>query len=405
MERPTTIEMYLRTLSDELGKRILDSFLPLHGTQEPPSPLLAKLLRKPYPAQAIAVGGIVKRLAVARSAAVVAECGTGKTLISLASAYVAADGKPFTGLVLAPPHLVLKWARESLQTVPHARVFLIDGLRDSVCKSRNGIQEVRLRGGQVVREGLKTTLTDLRLRKNYPTARARWNALCPNTAIFVTSKETAKLSNFWRHAYNIARSGRFRGSVVNPDTGRPICAGEDDERLLTSDFKKVRLSEWIGPEVEGEEANNHARRKLFSPLWQADRSKVRRYAVIEFVGRYVSDFFDFGIADEVHELKGGDTAQGNALGTLASCVKKLIVLTGTLLGGYADDVYNILFRADAAKMIEYGFDHDEGVRPFMETYGLLETITTIEPAENACSEAKVTRRVRRRPGASPQLFG
>ena len=107
----------------------------------------------------------------------------------------------------------------------------------------------------------------------------------------------------------------------------------------------------------------------------------------------------------MHELKGGDTAQGNALGTLASCAKKLIILTGTLLGGYADDVYNILFRADPGKMLEHGYEHGEGVRPFMETYGLLETITTIEPAENACSEAKVTRRVRRRPGASPQLFG
>ena len=49
-------------------------------------------------------------------------------------------------------------------------------------------------------------------------------------------------------------------------------------------------------------------------------------------------------------------------------------------------------------MIERGFRHGDGVGPFLETYGLLETITTIEPAENACSEAKVTRRVRRRPG-------
>lgn len=335
----------------------------------------------------------------------VAECGTGKTLISLAGAYVAAGGKPFTALVLAPSHLTGKWARECLQTIPHTRVFLIDGLRDSTCKSRNGIQEVRLRLGNIVREGLKISLSDLRLRKSFPGARARWNSLCPSPSIFVISKETAKLSYFWRHAYSISRSGHYRGSVVNPDTGGPIYAGEDDERLLTSDFKKVRLSEWIGPEDEADDNNLHARRKLFSPLWQADRTKVRRYAVIEFVGRYLSDSFDFGIADEVHELKGGDTAQGNELGTLAGCVKKLIVLTGTLLGGYADDVYNILFRADPAKMIEYGFEHDSGVRPFMETYGLLETITTIEPAENACSEAKVTRRVRRRPGASPQMFG
>jgi superfamily II DNA or RNA helicase len=405
VQQPTTIECYLRRFANELGERILQCLPPLHGPQDPLSPLLPNLLRRPYPGQALAVMGVVKRLAQAKSAAVVAECGTGKTLISLASAYVAAEGKPFTVLVLAPSHLVTKWARESLQTVPKARVFLIDGLRDSTCKSRNGIQEVKLHRGQVVREGLKTTLTDLRLRKGYRTARARWNSLCPGPAIFVSSKEVAKLSYFWRHAYNIARSGRYRGTVVNPNTGRPIYAGEDDERLLTPDFKKVRLGEWIGLDDEADDNDHCARRKLFSALWQADRSKVRRYAVIEFVGRYLSEFFDFGIADEVHELKGGDTAQGNALGTLASCVKKLIILTGTLLGGYADDVYNILFRAEPSKMIEYGFEHDEGVRPFMETYGLLETITTIEPAENACSEAKVTRRVRRRPGASPQLFG
>src|SRR5262249_54058807 len=35
----------------------------------------------------------------------------------------------------------------------------------------------------------------------------------------------------------------------------------------------------------------------------------------------------------------------------------------------------------------------------------LEKITTIEPAENACSEARVTTKVKRRPGASPLLFG
>jgi Helicase conserved C-terminal domain len=405
MEQPTTIDSYLRQFANELGERILQSFPPLHGPDDPPSPLLGNLLRKPYPGQTLAVMGVVKRLAQARSAAVVAECGTGKTLISLASTYLAAGGKGFTPLVLAPPHLTTKWARESLHTIPRARVFLIDGLRDGVSKSRNGIQEVRLRRGQVVREGLKTTLTDLRLSKHYPNARARWNAQCPNPSIFVMSKETAKLSYFWRHAFNVAGSGRFQGSVVNPDTGWPIYAGEDGERLLASNFKKVRLSEWIGFCDVAVESNHPARRKLFSPLWQADRSRVRRYAVIEFVGRCLRNFFDFGIADEVHELKGGDTAQGNALGTLASCVKKLIILTGTLLGGYADDVYNILFRADPAKMVEYGFEHHEGVRPFTETYGLLETITTIEPAENACSEAKVTRRVRRRPGASPQLFG
>jgi hypothetical protein len=45
------------------------------------------------------------------------------------------------------------------------------------------------------------------------------------------------------------------------------------------------------------------------------------------------------------------------------------------------------------------------IRAFTETYGLLEKVTVIEPADNACSEARITKRVRRRPGASPLLFG
>ena len=78
----TDIPTYLRTFSNELGERILESFPPFQGAQDPTSPLLAKLLRRPYLPQAVVVGGIVRRLAEARSAAVVAECGTGKTLLS-----------------------------------------------------------------------------------------------------------------------------------------------------------------------------------------------------------------------------------------------------------------------------------------------------------------------------------
>ena len=169
------ISTYLRQFSSELGERILESFPPLHDAQDLPSPLLKKLLRRPYPAQVIAVGGVVKRLAEARSAAAVAECGTGKTLISLASLYVASGGRRFTALAMVPSHLTPKWLREGLTTIPGLRAFVIDGLRNANSTSPNGIHEVKLRHGRVVREGFKTTLSDLRLRKNYPSARARWN--------------------------------------------------------------------------------------------------------------------------------------------------------------------------------------------------------------------------------------
>ena len=190
---------------------------------------------------------------------------------------------------------------------------------------------------------------------------------------------------------------------MNADTGCPIYLGEDGQRLLSVDFKKAKLSEILGG-PNGNETRK-SRRALYSALWQADGNKIRRFAPVDFIGRYMPDFFDYAIADEVHELKG-DTAQGNALGTLAGCAQHTVVLTGTLLGGYADEVFNILFRMHPARMVHEGFEYGEaGVRAFTETYGLLEKITVIEPTDNACSEARVTKRVRRRPGASPLLFG
>jgi len=190
---------------------------------------------------------------------------------------------------------------------------------------------------------------------------------------------------------------------VNADTGCPVYLGEDGQRLLSVDFRKAKLSEILGSQNGNETAKS--RRELYSALWQADGKKIRRFAPVNFIGRYMPDFFDYAIADEVHELKG-DTAQGNALGTLAGCAKHAVVLTGTLLGGYADEVFNILFRMYPARMVHEGFEYGEaGVRAFTETYGLLEKITVIEPADNACSEARATKRVRRRPGASPLLFG
>src|SRR5260370_2896316 len=103
---------------------------------------------------------------------------------------------------------------------------------------------------------------------------------------------------------------------------------------------------------------------------------------------------------------GGDRAQGNALGTLASCANRLVGLTGTLMGGYAKDLYNLLWRFESEKMKQKGFVWgSSGCGSFVEEYGVLETIETVEPANNDCSDAKVTTVVKQKPGASPLLFG
>src|SRR5437867_2323101 len=395
----TCISDYLKAYGAELGHRVVDQFPPLHQPSDPVWSAINELQRRPFPAQALAIMGIVKFWVEARCATAVAECGTGKTLISLGSVFTHAGARPFTCLAMVPPQLVEKWCREAVLTLPGIRVFVIDGCRNGVASNGfTGVNEVRLRNGRIVREGLKTTLSDMRVAKCHRSARSRWQAQITAPSLFVVSRERAKLGYFWRHAYASPRSGHFNGSVVNPDTGCPVILGED--QLRRADFRKVKIAETIWPE------SDKSRNAFFSPLWQADNHKIHRMAPIEFIGRYMDGFFDYGIADEVHELKSGETAQGNALGTLASACDRTVVLTGTLLGGYADELFHILYRLDSGMMREDGFEYGEaGVRHFAEAYGVLEKITTIEPSENACSDAKVTTTVKRRPGASPLLFG
>lgn len=395
---------YLRQFASQLEEKILQQFPPLHQPGEPLPSELARLRRTPYPAQALAIAGIAKRWDIERSAGAIAECGTGKTLISLGAIFVHAKSKPFTALAMVPPQLVEKMARECFLTLPRVRVFFIDGVRNGVgSNGHTGVNEVRLRNGRIVREGLHATLSDLRLRKHFRSARSRWASICDCPSVFIVSRERAKLGYFWRHAYGVPRSGPFNGAVVNPDTGRPVLT--DDDQLRRADFRKTKHSELLCGDDESDNAKT--RRTRFSALWQADGSKVRRCAPMDFIGRHMKGFFDYGIADEVHELKGADTAQGAALGTIASCAKRTIILTGTLNGGYADELFSILYRINAKKMIKEGFAYgDAGVRAFSETYGVLEKVTTITPADNACSDKpKVSTRVRRRPGASPLLFG
>src|SRR6266568_8595699 len=243
----TCINDYLKAYGAELGHRVVDQFPPLHQPSDPVWSAINELKRRPFPAQALAIMGIVKRWEEARCAAAVAECGTGKTLISLGSVFTHAGARPFTCLAMVPPQLVEKWCREAVLTLPGIRVFVIDGCRNGLGSNGfTGVNEVRLRNGRIVREGLKTTLSNLRLAKDHRSARSRWVAQVPSPSILVISRDRGKLGYFWRHAYLMARSGRFNGCVVNPDTGHPVGLGED--QLRRTDFRKVRISETVWPE-------------------------------------------------------------------------------------------------------------------------------------------------------------
>jgi hypothetical protein len=385
---------YLRAHAAQLGSRILETYPPLQSTKDPLAPGVATLLRKALPAQALAITGTAKYLREARAARIVAECGAGKTYMALGTIHVLADGQPSTTLVMCPSHITHKWAREVLLTIPRARAFLIEDMRNGGDpKKQHGICEVKLSKGRTVYEGKHLTLAEMRRL-----GRREWRKRFAGPVFFITGKDKGKLGYFWEHAYLKAKSGPNYGAVINPDSGLAILDSEQ-QKLTYLDFTdKVKVSETLASPNRGT--------TRFSALWQADRNRIQRMAPIEYIGRYMRGWFDFAIADELHQL-AGDTAQGNGLGVLGRAAKRLIALTGTLMGGYADDLFNIFYRMEPRVMVREGFAYGgQGRRDFQEQYGVLETVERLKETDNACSKAtKKTIHVLRKPGASPLLFG
>jgi hypothetical protein len=213
--------------------------------------------------------------------------GSGKSLVAAAAAYLAGCQRV---LVVCPPHLVRKWRREILQTVPGARVAIVRTMTD--------LERARSLGGDV--------------------------------AFVICSREQAKLGYRWVPAA-LARPVRDGARMLVRDAAgeivRVLCcpacytpAVDDEEVPLTwADLraKKLRC------------------RACGGPLWQADRRGPRRFPLADYIRRRLPGHFDLLIADEVQDFKARGSAQGLAVGALAEACGRTLTLTGTLFGGCA----------------------------------------------------------------------
>ena len=96
-----------------------------------------------------------------------------------------------------------------------------------------------------------------------------------------------------------------------------------------------------------EEALNRKKQKCkdcHEPLWEADATGPRRFPLATYLKNKHPRYFDLLISDECHEYKGAATAQGIALDHLGKAARKILALTGTLLGGYSSNLFYLLFR-------------------------------------------------------------
>lgn len=363
-----TVSSYLAQNSALFAKKINDAYTPRYIIGDPVSPHLIELTRKPFPAQEAAILGVTSTLKERNAAVVVGEMGTGKTLIGASIPYVHADGKPYRAIVMAPGHLVKKWKREIEQTVPGSTAIIVKDWRHLT----------QLYAGM----------------ERKPTGRE----------YYIISRDRAKLGYFTRCA---AKWDARKNAWICPDCGQVLTAVEKQKDVWYHWSKKKVDVDVPAPKehFNKPKKSNKTCRKCNANLWTADNERVRRYAPAEFIKRKMRGYFDYFIADEVHELKG-TSAQGNVLGALASSARKTIALTGTLLGGYAGDLFYILYRLNAGRMkaVE-GLAYTDATK-WERRYGAVERITKFTDEDfNASSRGSSKKtQVKKRPGVSPLVF-
>ncbi len=169
--------------------------------------------------------------------------------------------------------------------------------------------------------------------------------------------------------------------------------------------KKGTKTVWVFKKYLTEYLQSHEIREgCWSYVRQQQNRKIAPATYMK--ARLPKGFFDYFIADEAHLYKGGSSAQGNAFHTLIKLSKKQIVLTGTIMGGVASDLFYLLFRLAPKKLLDRGYKYTD-VMKFAADYGVIETEYQFDSKDeyyNTSSKGMKKGEPNVRPGISPLIF-
>ncbi len=345
-----TLRNFLADYGQSLKQKVIDSFKPIYTASEKDTwdneaeLTLDGLKRKLFPAQSRATLSLAKGFFVAKKRGLI---------------LVAEMGSGKSAMSIAVAHLIPKRNyRVIVMCPPH----LVQKWMREIDVVLPKCRVVNLNG-----KGLK----------NLETLRHSGKPTCPE--FYVIGRERAK-------GHYRLKPAVFRQKHLNRILC-PICGKDVDSGL-----KGKR------PRCPGCDAS----------LYQADKDGIRRFAKAEYIKKYLRNTFDLFIADEIHECKSGVTAQGQAFANIASVSKRTLALTGTLMGGYAANLFYLLWRLmpEEIKSKKINFRSPMG---FAEQYGIIER-TLIENRNNEYTESSIGRSrgvrtiTKEKPGVSPLVL-
>ena len=397
-----------------------------------------------YEAQLATIQSSVNNFNINKYGIIVGEMGCGKTLQAGSTCYVhnANRYKGFNALIMSPSHLVEKWKSEMENYIPNARGYIVHNLDELLAledklRDRNRVENMYvIMSKEIAKLGfdirpaaiwskskrcfvcpecgqplfkienqeqaytrrkvkVKVKLTELDFLKQYA-----YNGICENE-IKVWDKKT--------HSYKMQKCGAKLWTALNRDdqTHGWIKLGEagwirqehiiqETEKLMAKekmDKKETTLFNKLFDQYEYHQENS-----CFNITYKGPK----KYPVAQYIYERMNGLFDYFIADEMHQLMS-NSLQGHAAHILMKAAKHCLLLTGTLLNGYASNIFYTLFRVCPNVMRQEGFTYSDEME-FARLFGVTSRESTFEVSRGRSGNRVGSSREKELPGISPLIF-
>ena len=221
----------------------------------------------------------------------------------------------------------------------------------------------------------------------------------------IMGETIAKNGPYWR----AAAVKDSRGVLRCPDCGAQLRGKANGEGnfLSMKDLERSRKRCTAEVVVDYDKDGNPVTRPCGAALWQYV-GKPAVWAPADYIHKHMKGVFDYLICDEVHEEKSDTSARANALGALVASCRKVVAMTGTLIGGKAGHVRSLLFRLSPKSLKAENLSWEDDME-FARRYGRVDTIVTEKTGRRTTTAAATARarskRQAEQPGIMPTLYG
>lgn len=348
--------------------------------------------------------------------------------------------KGYNVVVSCPSHLTPVWKREVEERIPNAKAYILQDFKDLIAL------EDKLRNKNKI-ENSYIILSKERAKMGYdkrPAAiwsRSKNTFVCPECGQILWTKEyegsgrrkreirvpfnklsmTKQLASNTRCMNEIRKwnhkEQRYDVVKCNASLWTPL--NRDDQN---HEWFKLGSEGWVYEShiqeltelLMSQESLSKKESALFAKLMDQyeliqageDPSSTykgaKKYPIAKYIREKMKNVFDYCIVDECHEAKGL-TEQGQAVADLISSSKKSILLTGTLLNGYADGLYYLLWRTVPKLMRKEGFKFSDEAE-FARIYGVLSRENRFSVNNGIRGRRVGATKEKRLPGVSPLVF-